>query len=693
LTPSYCLSTPAGHFGWLRVAAVCGIVILGTTAPEFGLCQSGAGAKPSAPTPLEPDHEPRSPLQTELAEAMGHYPPDREQILGLVRKARGSLNFSLRGRCGDTPLVYAARRADVELIRALLDNGVRIDDRLTAPPGEESARENRSCPSYSALMGSVGFGDEIEAAARNARLEALGSTELAKQLKEMHDPEQHLKVTRFVLDRGANVNLKAGREGDTAVVVALRGHHRSAAKLLYERGASADVRSPMDDSGRSSDLLVILQSNDWSVLSLTLEDAIRKPDVAIQASDLELAKLALSHGASQTDKDRVLQAALAVHQQAVAGLLLQFGANSNLHTRLGQYGLVSPLSQTIEGRRWDDASMLLRGGASPKGCVRENSPGQCDTSLVPSFLPSTRLFTSAMLLGAPTPLLRLMLDKGADINATDQTGRTPLESANGQCIRDGRVFSGSRCPPSMDPPEGFDREAMSRFLLDNGARPRADLGATGPTNGSAAPPATATSAAAATPEVGSGRRFRAAVLDVATQQPIPGAFVVVDWTATASGLESREVCLHTDAARTDPSGQYEMDDWSGYPFPLYDRTRRVRAFKFGYEVASVQGQTVYMRAIAPSGDRWRVVEPCLINYGKDKTAEFRKTRRHFYGLYATMAKDLAPAADSDPRKTVLERLGQKAESCLVDYSKPVMMNRYGLDANVDPNDGYALPVE
>jgi hypothetical protein len=87
-----------------------------------------------------------------------------------------------------------------------------------------------------------------------------------------------------------------------------------------------------------------------------------------------------------------------------------------------------------------------------------------------------------------------------------------------------------------------------------------------------------------------------------------------------------------------------------------------------------------------------VVEPCYIDFGDDTRAEFRKTRRDFHILYAAMAKDLASAANTEGRKAVLERLRHQAESCLVDYSKPVMLNRYGLDINVDPKDTLPVPV-
>lgn len=53
----------------------------------------------------------------------------------------------------------------------------------------------------------------------------------------------HLEFARLLLSRGAQVNLKAGMEGATALTVAVRAQDSAAVRLLLENGADATVRT------------------------------------------------------------------------------------------------------------------------------------------------------------------------------------------------------------------------------------------------------------------------------------------------------------------------------------------------------------------------------------------------------------------------------------------------------------------
>src|SRR5271169_3145329 len=63
-------------------------------------------------------HAHLTPIQTQLASALGKFPPDRDAALPLVRQLKGNLNFPIKEPCGDTPLTFAVDWGDLEMLQA-----------------------------------------------------------------------------------------------------------------------------------------------------------------------------------------------------------------------------------------------------------------------------------------------------------------------------------------------------------------------------------------------------------------------------------------------------------------------------------------------------------------------------------------------------------------------------------------------
>jgi ankyrin repeat protein len=121
------------------------------------------------------------------------------------------------GTPGATPFLLAADRADAALMRALIEMGAdpflpNLDN--TTP-----------------LMAAAGLGT-------TAPLEEAGT-----------EPEA-LEAVRLLLDRGADIDA-VNNDGDTAMHGAAFGNFPTVAKLLADRGASADVWKRPDKQGRT----------------------------------------------------------------------------------------------------------------------------------------------------------------------------------------------------------------------------------------------------------------------------------------------------------------------------------------------------------------------------------------------------------------------------------------------------------
>ena len=609
------------------------------------------------------------------------FPPDRATAFSLIRRMRGELNFPIRPPCGDTVLIFAAQWADLEMLQALLAQGVGVDDRLLPQPDTDPHMLN--CWGQTALMMASALPERHPGVDEKnlAALRARGSNDLADRMARLHDPAARQRMVRFLLDRGANVNLASAGDGSTALVFALRSHNSEAAELLLAHGAEANVSSA-DPKNRG----------DWNATSLVLGDLRQLPDPIDDTRVQLLAKL-LDHGVPARDKDRALTEAVFLGRLQLVELLLAHGANANAMRPIPANHSDRPLlAEAVLKRRWDIAEALVNAGANANACM-ETADGGCR----PHVAAGDRILTTAIFSGAPDRLWNLMLARGADINAVDTDGLTVLDLVEEHCVRFGRVMERSRCTTIVEIPDTVNREATRRFLLDHGAVERADASPLSPADVATADPDLSRRSAASHSSDGFNLagKVHGRVLDATTGAPIAGAFVVATWRATASGpVHSQQVCMHTDAAQADGAGRFEMDDWLGYWAPrhlmLYDRHRALTAYRFGYDFVEQRDDDLLMRQTPPNRDRWNpVVESCGAERGQSAD-DVRLTRRHFYGLYAAMSADMAPFANNALRRSVLEQLRAEAESCLTDYAKPIMYGRGHLEVNIDPADRLTL---
>lgn len=318
---------------------------------------------------------------------------------------------------GDTALILACRRGNVDLIDLLLEFGADVNHR----------NKKGSCPLIAAAM--KGFRD----------------------------------ICLKLLDKGADVNAETENR-DTALSLATWQNQTEAALLLMDRGA--DI-THVDNFGDTL-LLDAAKRCNHRLMRALLERKIevnhqnKNGESALHRSaeqgDIEGVRLLLDHNANPGLKDKigrtpVMMAMLNEHVNVVR-LLLQRGSPVDAQDTNG----ATPLTMMLElvarpGRAqrgyWDIVETLLRKGAPlnqpPKigETLLSRAAAEAQAAIIEVLIARGLSPNATEPQSGRTPLVacimsrhreslrmaKLLLDKGADVNAQDEKGNTPLMAA------------------------------------------------------------------------------------------------------------------------------------------------------------------------------------------------------------------------------------------------------------------------
>ena len=345
---------------------------------------------------------------------------------------RAGANAGARDRYGVTPLFLACVNGNAEMIRRLLDAGVDLD---TTDPGGETA---------------------LMTAARTGAVAAL----------------------RLLIERGATVDAREPEFQQTALMIAVREDHRAAVELLVKAGAAVNGQTrkgptpafvpPCKGTGCGSEGVGINKGG--------LPDRGRRAEVkggmtpllyAARDGRLETARMLVAAGAELELGDgngiRPLLMAALNGQIDVARFLAERGANVNADDFWGR----SPLWAAVEYRNLDMNNndqdspkdngvdrapvldlirLLLDKGADVNARTREVPPSRRwlyalnDISWV-DFTGQTPLLRAA--LSGDTTTMRLLVQRGADPNLATLAGTTPLMAAAGVNWAVGQTYTES----------------------------------------------------------------------------------------------------------------------------------------------------------------------------------------------------------------------------------------------------------
>jgi len=190
----------------------------------------------------------------------------------------------------------------------------------------------------------------------------------------------NVEITRLLLEHQAKVNARRNN-GKTALVIAAGKDSVEIVKLLLDKRADTTIAS---DEGRSALYY------------------------AIQSGNRDIARLLVESGAdvnAETQRgETVLMEAVVYGKEDIVRLLLEKGANVNT-----TYEGTSILAAAAERSRCKIVRLLLDKGAN----ANEKNWG-------------SPVLVRASAYSRDTDCLQALVEKGADINAKDQVGQTPL---------------------------------------------------------------------------------------------------------------------------------------------------------------------------------------------------------------------------------------------------------------------------
>jgi len=232
---------------------------------------------------------------------------------------------------------------------------------------------------------------------------------------------QRVEVARYLIEQGAEVNAR-DRNGASVLNYASWWGPDEIAALLIDRGA--DVRGDVDLRGRSP-----------------LHMAVTREQAGIVA--LLLARGAPVDG-RHPDGYTPLHLAVSRGQVAIAKALLDGGADVNARWR--SFGIQTPLLQAARRGNREMVDLLLARGADPEyrtpggNSALRTAVERGDSAIVEALLARRPDLSERDSITGMTPLHRAavygltgisrrLLDLGADVNARDRDGRTPLDCA------------------------------------------------------------------------------------------------------------------------------------------------------------------------------------------------------------------------------------------------------------------------
>ena len=258
--------------------------------------------------------------------------------------------------------------------------------------------------------------------------------------------ERHVRVVELLLAAGADPVLRGA--GVTAfAMAALAGDQRFLDLLptpptdLFHAAVLGDLARVQALLAEEPGLAIQRDANGWTALDHATRsrmggelgaivralvesgaDPSAALDLAVYRNDVDLTALLLRHGATIQDGDTLNHAACEGAHEALA-LVVAAGTDLDNTTGTEHHGGYTPFGCTLTMRSLRGAAWFLDQGIDPNRVGGKSGESSLHV---------------AVRSGAGEPLLKLLLDRGANPLARDASGATPLEAArekgNGKAV-------------------------------------------------------------------------------------------------------------------------------------------------------------------------------------------------------------------------------------------------------------------
>jgi ankyrin repeat protein len=356
---------------------------------------------------------------------------------------------------GTTPLIWAAHNGDSDTGKLLIAAGANV---------KATNRYGVSALIEAATLGDVAMMEALlKGGADPNSTYGAGETPLMLSART-----GNLNAVKLLLDRGANVNGADEFKGYTPLMFAATENQPEVAKLLIEKGADVNAHSRHFEFGE-------LKSASGGALMERAEGGMTPLQYAAREGNIETAKVLIDAGADvnapepQHDFTPML---IAIYngKYDFASLLMERGAKVDdgslyMAIELRNMDTYSNRPNPAETDRTltatDVIKMLLARGADPNQ-VFDKKPPQIQTQGTVTVPPGATPFYRAVK-AADVSVMRMLMEKGANVNIAIKTGGTPLMLAAG---------GGPARPQEdevVDKAGGADPVEVIKMILDAGA--------------------------------------------------------------------------------------------------------------------------------------------------------------------------------------------------------------------------------